>query len=324
MNSQPSADLIRRLYRQICLIRRFEEKVEGLFAGGELAGTTHSCIGQEAVAVGVAAALETSDLMVSNHRGHGHLLAKGGRADKLMAELFGKSGGYSLGRGGSQHVASLEIGFLGANGITGGGIPIATGEALALKRGKSDSRIVCAFLGDGAANQGTFAESLNMAALWQLPVLYVLENNCWAFSTRTEEGCAMPAGECKLLAPRAGVFGIANASVDGNDVSSVLAAAGKAVEHVRAGKGPYLLECNTYRMSGHSKSDECEYRPDTEEDEWRARCPICLAHDLLSEAGVGEDEVSEIDAGVEAEIEAALEFSRKSPVLEAAQAAAGI
>jgi len=315
---------LRQFYRQIRLIRRFEEQVESLFAGGELAGTTHSCIGQEAVAVGVAAALGAEDLVVSNHRGHGHLLARGGDGRKLMAELFGKATGYSLGRGGSQHVACREIGFLGANGITGGGIPIATGEALALKRVAGNSRLVCCFFGDGAANQGTFSESLNMAAIWDLPVLYVLENNCWAFSTRVEEGCAVPAGECRRLASRAAAFGISNASVDGNDVCEVLAAAGRAVEHVRSGKGPYLLECSTYRMSGHSKSDKCEYRPDAEEDQWRGRCPLSIARGLLAEAGASDEEIADIDAAVETEVDAALEFSRRSPVLEAAEAAGGV
>jgi 2-oxoisovalerate dehydrogenase E1 component len=329
LSNRLSAKRLRELYRQICLIRRFEERIEGLFADGELAGTTHSCIGQEAVAVGVAAALKPEDVIVSNHRGHGHLLARGGSPDKLMAELFGKSGGYSLGRGGSQHVASRELGFLGANGITGGGIPIATGEALALSRLSKGSpprrvNIACCFFGDGAVNQGTFAESLNMAALWSLPVLYVLENNCWAFSTRTEDGCALPAGECKELAPRAGVFGIAHASVDGNDVETVLAASTKAVEYLRGGKGPYLLECNTYRLSGHSKSDRCEYRSKEEEQQWRARCPVCGARNRLLEAGCSEAEIAEIDAGVEAEIEAALEFARESPVLELARAAEGV
>jgi pyruvate/2-oxoglutarate/acetoin dehydrogenase E1 component/TPP-dependent pyruvate/acetoin dehydrogenase alpha subunit len=324
LSETSSAGGLAGLYGRIRLIRRFEETVEGLFAGGELAGTTHACTGQEAVAVGVVSALAPEDIVVSNHRGHGHLLAKGGEPGRLMAELFGKRDGYSLGRGGSQHVACGQLGFLGANGITGGGIPVATGEALAVKRGSGDSRVVCCFFGDGAANQGTFAESLNMAALWKLPVLYVLENNCWAFSTRTEEGCALPSPECKRLAGRAAPFGIPHDSVDGNDVGVVLAAAAKAVEHVRGGRGPYLLECNTYRLSGHSKSDRCEYRPDAEEDRWRARCPIRTTRDRLLEAGTSEEQIAEIDSRVEDEIRSALEFARQSPVLELSEAVAGV
>ncbi len=310
------------LYRRMFLIRRFEEKVEGLFAGGELAGTTHSCNGQEAVAVGAVAALKAGDVIVSNHRGHGHFLARGAEPGRLMAELFGKKDGYSLGRGGSQHTASRDLGFLGANGITGGGIPVATGQALALSRlGKGG--IACCFFGDGAVNQGTFAESLNMAALWKLPVLYVLENNCWAFSTRTEEGCASPGG-CQELAGRAAPFGIPFDSVDGNDVEVVLAAARKAAKHVRGGQGPYLLECRTYRLSGHSKSDGCEYRTREEEAKHRARCPLCAARPRLAELKVSEKKIAGVEGEVEAEIEAAVEFARKSPVLDAAEAAAGV
>jgi pyruvate/2-oxoglutarate/acetoin dehydrogenase E1 component/TPP-dependent pyruvate/acetoin dehydrogenase alpha subunit len=319
-----SKDQLLDFHRRVLLIRRFEEKVESLFAGGELAGTTHSCIGQEAVAVGVTAALDAGDIVVSNHRGHGHLIARGGEPGRLLAELFGKRDGYSRGRGGSQHVASRELGFLGANGITGGGIPIATGEALALSRAPGEGRIVCCFFGDGAANQGTFAESLNMAALWKLPVLYVLENNCWAFSTRTEQGCAVPAGECRSLASRAAPFGIPGASVDGNDVSVVLSAASEAAGHVRAGKGPYLLECNTYRLSGHSKSDKCEYRPDEEEDERRSRCPLCVDRALLSAEGVSDDEIAALEREVDAAVAKALKFARGSAVLDVGEAAAGV
>ncbi|MHC4915590.1 MAG: alpha-ketoacid dehydrogenase subunit alpha/beta [Planctomycetota bacterium] len=339
MNQRLSASELLELYRQVLLIRRFEETVEGLFAGGELAGTTHACTGQEAVAVGVAGALAGDDLVVSNHRGHGHLLARGGDAGRLMAELFGKREGYSLGRGGSQHVACRELGFLGANGITGGGIPVATGQALALARlaraansprspdtghPEGDGRIVCCFFGDGATNQGTFAESLNMAALWKLPVLYVLENNCWAFSTRIEEGCALPADGCRDLAGRAAPFGIPHAGVDGNDVEAVLGAARAAAAHVRSGNGPYLLECRTYRLSGHSKSDGCEYRSDQEEAERRSTCPLCLLRARMAEEGAAAGDLAAAESAVEAELERALELARAGAVADVSEAAARV
>jgi pyruvate/2-oxoglutarate/acetoin dehydrogenase E1 component/TPP-dependent pyruvate/acetoin dehydrogenase alpha subunit len=339
LNERLSASELLGLYRQVLLIRRFEETVEGLFAGGELAGTTHACSGQEAVAVGVTGALAGGDLVVSNHRGHGHLLARGGDPGRLMAELFGRRNGYSLGRGGSQHVACAEIGFLGANGITGGGIPVATGQALALKRLGPDAspagssggwstaagaRIVCCFFGDGASNQGTFAESLNMAALWKLPVLYVLENNCWAFSTRTEDGCALPANGCRELAGRAAPFGIASAGVDGNDVEAVLTAARVAAAHVRSGEGPYLLECRTYRLSGHSKSDGCEYRSDREDAERRAACPLCVLRARMAEESVAAADVAGAEAEVAARVDKALEFARGSEVAETSEAAARV
>ena len=336
MTDRLTAERLLELYRKMLLIRRFEERLEALFGGGELAGTTHSCIGQEAVAVGVVAALRADDLVVSNHRGHGHFLAKGAEPKRLMAELFGKADGYSLGRGGSQHMACPAIGFLGSNGITGGGIPVATGAALALERlgakavcsdhrsPITDHRIVCDFFGDGAANQGTFAESLNMAALWKLPVLYVLENNCWAFSTRIEDGCAGPAGPCRALAHRAAAFGIPHGSIDGNDVEAVLAAAARAAEQVRAGQGPYLLECRTYRLSGHSKSDQCEYRPKGEAEAARGACPLCRARARLGELGAAEAQLTALEAEVEAEVAGAVEFARRSPVLAAAQAGAKV
>ena len=338
MADRLSAERLLELYRKMLLIRRFEERLEKLFGGGELSGTTHACIGQEAVAVGVIAALRPEDLVVSNHRGHGHFLAKGADPKRLMAELFGKRDGSSLGRGGSQHMAAPDIGFLGSNGITGGGIPVATGAALALDRlGRravagnrqptTEDRIVCDFFGDGAANQGTFAESLNMAALWKLPALYILENNCWAFSTRVEDGCAGPAGPagpCRELAHRAAAFGIPHASIDGNDVETVLAAAERAAGHVRAGKGPYLLECRTYRLSGHSKSDQCEYRAKDEEDSARRQCPLCRARERLAGLGVAADALAALEKPVEAEVAAAVDFARAAPALPAAEAASGV
>ncbi len=311
------------MYKKMLLIRRFEEKVENLFSGGDLAGTTHACIGQEAVAVGVVSALESSDLVVSNHRGHGHLLAKGGDPGRLMAEFFGTSAGFSQGRGGSQHVACREIGFLGANGITGGGIPIAVGEALALSKQNDDSRIVCCFFGDGAVNQGTFAESLNMAAIWKLPVLFIIENNGWAFSTRVEDGCALPEGAGSLL-PRAEAFGIKCSSVSGNDIKAVYQTACQAAKEVRSGQGPYVLECITYRLCGHSKSDLCEYRSKSEEQIWRKRCPIKLTGQLLQKELLSKNQMQDIEDEVAKTIEESLTFARAGQPLPPEEAARGV
>jgi 2-oxoisovalerate dehydrogenase E1 component len=314
------------MYKKMLLIRRFEEKVESLFSGGDLAGTTHACIGQEAVAVGVVSALESSDLVVSNHRGHGHLLAKGGDPGRLMAEFFGTSDGFSQGRGGSQHVACREIGFLGANGITGGGIPIAVGEALAISKQNNDSRIVCCFFGDGAVNQGTFAESLNMAAIWKLPVLFIIENNGWAFSTRVKDGCALPGegGDGNSLLPRAAAFGISSSSVSGNDLPAVFEAASQAANDVRSGQGPFVLECITYRLCGHSKSDLCEYRSKSEEQLWRKRCPVKLTGQLLQKELLSKNQMQDIEDQVTRTIEESLAFARGGQPLPPEEAAKGV
>jgi len=314
------------LYRRMRLVREFECALAEIFASGELAGTTHSAAGQEAVAVGVSSALEPADLVVSNHRGHGHLLAKGGSPERLAAEIFGRSTGYAAGRGGSQHFSAREIGFLGSNGITGGGLPIAVGAALAIKR-TGDRRIVVPFFGDGASNQGTFHESLNMAALWKLPVLFVCENNGWSFSTRTEEGTARPRARSSpgFIARRAEGYGIEHACVDGNDVGAVRAATRKAAVQVRSGGGPFLLECMTWRLHGHSKSDGCEYRSREEEDRWRARCPLVrLANEMQEDAAVTGGELETVDREVEREVAAAIERARAAPPPAVETAAAGV
>lgn len=269
------------MYKKALTIRYFEEKVDWLFGRGKLGGTTHLCIGQEAVSVGVASALRADDYMVSTHRGHGHLIAKGGEPERIFAELLGKSGGYCKGRGGTQHLCVMGLNFLGTNGITGGGIPIATGAGLSIKL-SGDDRVAVCFFGEGASNQGTFHESLNMASVWKLPVLYVCENNMYAMSTRFAGISARDD-----VAERAGPYGIEAAIVDGMDALKVAELAGRVVERVRAGGGPALIEAKTYRFCGHSKSDPRAYRTREEEEMWKGKDPVKRLEEAAAELITG-------------------------------------
>lgn len=292
------------LYREMLRIRRFEEELYRLVSGGKIGGTTHLYAGQEAVAVGVSHHLDRQDQVVSTHRGHGHLLAKGARADRALAEFAGRRDGYCQGKGGSQHTAVPEIGHMGSNGITGGGLPIGVGLALAARR-RGTGRCVVAYLGDGAAPTGNFHETLNMAALWQLPVVFVLENNKYAMSTPVSRFAA-----CDSFTDWAGRYrGMSTAKADGNDVLAVAAAAGPLLERARSGRGPALLECETYRHFGHSKSDPCVYRSDEEEKEWRARDPLTI---LARKAGLSDAELAPVLTEVETEIKEAVEFALAS------------
>jgi pyruvate dehydrogenase E1 component alpha subunit len=292
------------ILRQMLLIRRFEEKLDDLFSSGVIKGTSHLYAGQEAVAVGVCAALLPTDLMTSTHRGHGHFLAKGGDAGALMAELWGKATGPSKGRGGSQHVADYSIGFLGSNGITAGGLPIATGAALSAQMKKTGQVVAC-FFGEGGANQGTFHESLNMAAIWKLPVLFICENNQYAMSTPFEQGSS---GES--IAARAVAYGMHGEIVDGTDFFEVKEVMARCASRARSGQGPSLIEAKVYRYYGHSKSDKCDYRTREEEAEWRQK--DCIGK-LQTAIGLSNDNYAEILADVDAEVEAAVEFARSSP-----------
>ncbi len=314
----PASELIAH-YRLMLLIRRFEERVSDLFSEGVITGTSHFCMGQEACAVGAIAALQPEDLVTSNHRGHGHFLAKGAEPARLMAELFGKATGYSGGRGGSQHMADFSIGFLGSNGITGGMIPIATGAALAQKRLQT-GRIVLCFFGDGACGTGMFHEAVNMGAIWNLPIVYFLENNIYAMSTPTSQ-----AFKIQDLATRAAGYGIPGVIVDGNDYWAVRAATTEAAERARAGEGPTLIEAKTYRYCGHSKSDPGDYRPPGELEFWRARDPIVRMQQKLKEMGLlDEAEDSRLRAAVEAQLNAAEQFARQSPDPDPRSVDAGI
>ncbi len=274
---------ILELYKKVLLIRFFEEKVDRLFSRGVLGGTTHLCIGQEAVPVGVISRLRKEDYVVSNHRGHGHLIAKGADIQKIFSELLGRTDGYCRGKGGTQHLSAMDINFLGTNGITGGGIPIATGAALRIKI-SGEHRVAVCFFGDGAVNQGTFHESLNMAAVWKLPVLYVCENNLYGMSTRFSKVSAT-----EDVAKRARSYGIQSVITDGMDAVGMAKLTDRVVERIRGGGGPFLIEAKTYRFCGHSKSDPRSYRSRQEEDEWRKKDPLKKLESLLRKGPVGPE-----------------------------------
>lgn len=284
-------------------IRCFEEKVDELFASGVIQGTSHLYAGQEAVAVGVCSLLDSNDLVTSTHRGHGHFIAKGGKPEALMAELFGKVTGPSKGRGGSQHVADYSVGFLGSNGITAGGLPIATGAALALQMQQKPHAVI-AFFGEGGANQGTFHESLNMAAIWKLPVIFICENNLYAMSTHFEDSFATPT-----VAQRAAAYGIAGEVVDGTDYFAVQEATEIALKNAKAGNGPTLLEMQTYRYYGHSKSDKREYRTRQEEDQWHQKDPLLKLQSALK---MDKSTFDAMQQSALQEIEAAVAFAQES------------
>ena len=309
MLSMLDAQELIECYRKMLLIRRFEERMEKVFLKGAVSGTCHTCIGQEATAVGACAAIEPTDYVVSNHRGHGHFIAKGGDVKRIMAEMYGKVDGYSRGRGGSQHMADFGIGFLGSNGITGGGLPIATGAALAVKR-QGKPAVVLAFLGDGAANQGAFHEALNMAALWKLPIVYVCENNLYAMSTPFADAFAIDR-----IAVRAESYGMPGVTADGNDLLTIVEETKVAADRARAGDGPTLVELMTYRQSGHSRGDPRVYRTREEEAEWAERCAIERLRRHLAEIEALDDEHdAEVKASVEQELDEAEAFACASPV----------
>jgi len=296
------------LYRQMLLIRQFEERVKYLFLEGIMPGTIHQYQGQEAVAVGVCSALKPDDVITSTHRPHGHALAKGLRAESLMHELFGKSTGCCGGKGGSMHVGDLEKGMVPAVAIVGGGLPIATGIALAFKMRK-ESRVAVAFMGDGATNEGAFHEAVNMGAIWSLPVIYVIENNLYSASTPIFEMVRL-----KKLSDRAAGYGIPGVTVDGNDVLQVLETARQAVDSARAGGGPTLIECMTYRITGHSRRDPCNYQPEEERKGALQKEPIRRFADYLLSGGIIDQAgLDGIRAEVDAEIELAVESAMAAP-----------
>jgi TPP-dependent pyruvate/acetoin dehydrogenase alpha subunit len=302
-------------YRRMLVIRFFEQKCEHGFARNQIAGTTHLCIGQEAVPVGVSVFLEKNDYVVSTHRGHGHALCKGLTAHGLFAEILGKATGYCGGKGGTQHVANLAVGFLGTNGVTGGGLPIATGAALSQKL-SSTRNIAVSFLGEGATNQGTFSESLNMAGLWNLPVLFVCENNGYAMST-----AAHRASQGTAIHKKAEALGVAGYHVDGMDVLEVARLARELIERMRAGGGPALIEAVTYRFGGHSKSDPRMYRTREEEKLWKGRCPIDrLRGQLLDRQITDATTLKAIRKEVKTEIESAYQRAMADPFPEEGRA----
>jgi TPP-dependent pyruvate/acetoin dehydrogenase alpha subunit len=297
------------MLRTMQTIRRFEERASDDFQAGLIYGVVHCYIGQEAVAVGVCAALNRDDQIISTHRGHGHCIAKGADLKRMMAELYGKRAGYCKGKGGSMHIADFSIGMLGANGIVAGGIPIVTGAGLAAQiAGKG--RVAVSFFGDGAASAGPFHESINIAALWKLPVLYVCENNCYGVNTPVDQAVAV-----KDVADRAAAYGIPGVIVDGNDVLAVYEVAEAAVARARAGQGPTLIECKTYRWRGHTEiKGTPDRRPPEEIDEWKRKDPITRLVVRLQRQGLlTEDAWRRMDEEILNAIGEAVTFAKESP-----------
>ena len=313
-----TAEQLAACFRRMLLIRQFEEALGDLFTKNLLGGTSHFCIGQEACAVGVVGAVRETDWLVSNHRGHGHLLARGLEPFRVMAELMGREAGYCGGRGGSQHMCAMDLCFLGTNGITGGGIPIGTGAAWALKYRETDD-IAIVFFGDGASNQGTFHESLNMASLWKLPVLFVCENNGYGMSNPTAASVAVPT-----VADRAAAYAMPGTTADGMDVTKVIAATAAAAERVRAGEGPALLELMTYRFCGHSKNDPRVYRTREEEADWGERDCLAVTARLLAERGLAAEQVQALRDDAAAEMREVVERALAAPVGDRNHALGGV
>ncbi len=303
-----SIEQLRQSLHRMVLIRLFEENAEQAYMRGLIHGTMHLSIGQEASAVGVGAFLTDGDKITSTHRGHGHCIAKGADVARMFAEFFGKETGYCRGRGGSMHIADVSRGNLGANGIVGGGLPIAVGAALAMKQQRKRDAVVC-FFGDGASNEGAFHEALNMAALWRLPVVFVCENNKYGMSTSTERSMAV-----KHVADRAAAYAMPGQVVDGNVFAEVAEAAYGALRRARAGDGPSLIECKTYRIRGHSRSDRNRYRTKEEIEAWQRRDPITLFSDDLQRHGLlTAADIDALKTAAQSEVEQALAFAAESP-----------
>lgn len=313
MVSAPSTSLSKRellsLYRQMVLIRRTEEQLARAHQSGTIPGACHTYVGEEAIATGVCAHLRNDDVVFSTHRGHGHALAKGATPKQLMAELFGKATGISEGRGGSMHLFSPEIGLLGTSGIVGPSILMAAGSAYTFRMLQTD-RVSVAFFGDGAVNNGAFHEGINMAAIWDLPVLFVCENNMYA----TEVPFAT-VSRTPNVSERAAVYGLPSVLLDGNDVLAIHAAAGEAVRRAREGGGPTFLECKTYRTRGHAEgARELGYRTAEEVEAWKSRSPLTRFKDyLLAEGLAAEEDCLAIESEITAEVEEARKFAQSSP-----------
>jgi len=296
------------MYQQMLQIRYFEEKVFELYGQNLVPGTIHLYAGEEAVAVGVCSNLRRDDYLTSTHRGHGHCIAKGADLGKIMAEILGKRTGYCKGKGGSMHIADFSLGMLGATAVVAAGIPIAAGAGLSVKLRGTDQVVAC-FFGEGASNQGTFHEGINMAAIWRLPVVFVCENNLYAMGTR--QSLVMTI---ENIADRAVAYGIPSVTIDGNDVLAVYEAASTAVNRARQGEGPTLIECKTYRQKGHSRFDPATYRPKNEVAEWLKKDPIPRFKSKLIEMGVlTEEEDEKLRHSAVVAVEEAVKFAMESP-----------
>ncbi len=304
ISKKEAAEMLRQMYE----IRAFEEQAEKSYMMGKIHGTMHLSIGQEASAVGSISTIELDDYILGHHRGHGLCIAKGADLDLMMAEFYGKENGYCRGRGGSMHIADVETGNLGANGVVGGGIPMAVGVGIGLKM-KGTNRVLLSFFGDGGASTGAFHESMILAVLYQVPVVFICENNQYAMS--------FPANSwttSERLAGFAELYGMPGAATDGNDILAVREAVQKAVDHARAGGGPSLVVNNTYRYRGHSKSDRNRYRTQEEIDEWQRNDPILRFREVLDSGSLMEEaEMDAIEEGAYAAIEASRQFAENSP-----------
>jgi len=303
------------MYQSMLQIRYFEEKVFELYGQNLVPGTIHLYAGEEAVAVGVCANLRRDDYITSTHRGHGHCIAKGADLGKIMAEILGKKTGYCRGKGGSMHIADFSLGMLGATAVVGAGIPIAAGAGLSIKLRGTDQVVAC-FFGEGASNQGAFHEGINIAAIWQLPIVFVCENNLYAMGTR--QSLVM---RIENIAERAVAYGIPGVTVDGNDVLAVYEAASEAVNRARQGGGPTLIECKTYRQKGHSRFDPAVYRPKDEVEGWLKKDPISRLKTKLMEMGaLTEEEDEKLRRGAAGTVAEAVKFAMDSPFPEPEEA----
>ena len=311
-----------QMYTTMLRIRKFEEKLIELKAGGSIPGVLHLYIGEEAIATGVCAAIGPDDYITSTHRGHGHCIAKGGDISRMMAELFGRTTGYCCGKGGSMHIANINLGILGANGIVAASMPIAAGAGLSIKMRGTDQVVAC-FFGDGGANQGAFHESLNMAAIWKLPVIYVCENNLYAISVSQSRSSSI-----KDVYLRKDSYGIEGCMVDGNDLMAVYEATYEAAQRARNGEGPTLIECKTYRWRGHYEGEADRtytYRTAKEAEEWKKKCPIeRFRKKLLRDSNIGKQGLEKIDQDIQKEIQAAIGFAESSPFPEPEDALKGL
>lgn len=310
----PDKKTLLAMYSTMSKIRQFESKLQEFFAAGKIPGFVHLYLGEEAVATGACSALTDKDSITSTHRGHGHCLAKGGDLKLMMAEIFGRKTGYCKGKGGSMHIADFDLGILGANGIVGAGGPLACGSAFAQKYKKTDNVTVC-FFGDGASNQGTTQESLNLASAWKLPLVFVNENNGYGISCPQCKSMAVTD-----IADRAAAYDMPGVVVDGNDVLAVYEAVSEAIKRARKGEGPSLIECKTYRWRGHFEGDACTYRCVEELNEWMAKDPLPRFAAKLVESGTAtQAELDTIAAQIKDDVDAAVAFAEKSPFPEVSE-----
>jgi TPP-dependent pyruvate/acetoin dehydrogenase alpha subunit len=311
--------LLTELFEKMTLVRQFELRAIEERRAGLIPGFIHSCVGQEATAVGACLALEATDVITSTHRGHGHLIGKGGDPRYMMAELAARSTGYCRGRGGSLHIADFDLGILGANGIVAGGIPIAVGAALAFSQ-RRERRVALAFFGDGAVNEGAFHEAANLAGLWKLPAIFFCENNL--YGEGTPQSKQAPVAD---LARRAEGYGFPGVIVDGQDVLAVYEAVRQAAGRARRGDGPTFVEAKTYRYRGHYEGDPQVYRPAGEMEEWQARDPIRSFRRLLLDAGLFDEvALAELEARVQGQLDEAVAFAKAAPQPQPAEALLGV